>query len=83
MTAINLFRAGHHHLATQYNFEKMCKAAREVTAITTWQPCPSHEKIYGEFAFGLDFGSPLQNVTLTQSSLLYMQVSKHSTCRPS
>jgi hypothetical protein len=81
MTAINLFRAGHHHLATQYNFEMMCKAAREVTAIATRQPCPSHEEIYGELAFGLDFGSPLHHVTLTQSYLLYIQVSKHSTCR--
>jgi hypothetical protein len=58
MTAVNLFRAGHHDLAKKYNFEKMCAAAREVTAITTRQPCPPHEEIYGKSAFDVTFFMP-------------------------
>jgi hypothetical protein len=67
MTAINLFRAGHHHLATQFNFEKMCKAAREVTAISTRQPCSSHEEIYGEQAFDIPYF--MQNLPSCRYSL--------------
>jgi hypothetical protein len=55
MTAVNLFRAGHHDLAKKYNFEKMCAAAREVTAITTRQPCPPQEEIYGKSAFDVPY----------------------------
>jgi hypothetical protein len=67
MTAVNLFRAGHHDLAQKYNFEKMCAAAREVTAITTRQPCPPHEEIYGKSAFDVPY--VMTNLPSCRSSL--------------
>ena len=55
MTAVNLVRAGNTKVAKQYSLAKMCKAARDVTAISTRQPCPTHEEIYGESAFDIPF----------------------------
>jgi HMGL-like len=55
VTAVNLFKAGHHEIGEKYNLQKMCQAAREVTAITTREPCPSHEEVYGEFAFDIPY----------------------------
>lgn len=55
MTAVNLFRAGHHDICKRYDLEKMCQAAREITAISTRQPCPTHEEVYGEAAFDIPY----------------------------
>jgi hypothetical protein len=55
MTAVNLFRAGHENVAKKYDLKKMCQAAREVTAITTRQPCPGNEELYGDEAFDIPF----------------------------
>jgi len=51
MTAVNLFRAGHKTIAEKYDLAKMCEAARKVTALSTRQPCPPHEEIYGVYTF--------------------------------
>ena len=50
MTAVNLYRAGNSSICEKYNLEKMCEAARAVTEISTRQPCPKTEEIYGELA---------------------------------
>ena len=55
MTAVNLLRAGNKQITNQYNLSKMCKAAREVTEISTRQPCPKHEEVYGEHAFDVPY----------------------------
>ena len=55
VTAVNLLRAGNPGIAKQYNLEKMCKAAREITEISTRKPCPTHEEVYGEQAFDIPY----------------------------
>jgi hypothetical protein len=55
MTAVNLYRTGMQSICEKYDLEKMCIAAREVTAISTRQPCPTHEEIYGPQAFDIPY----------------------------
>lgn len=55
VTAVNLVRAGHTHVADEYNLQKMCVAAREITEITTRSPCPDFEEVYGKLAFDFPF----------------------------
>jgi hypothetical protein len=55
VTATNLVRVGHTHLADKFNLAKMRKAAREIHAVTTRQPCPTHQEVYGEQAFDIAF----------------------------
>jgi hypothetical protein len=55
VTATNLVRVGHVHLADKFDLKKMCKAAREIHTVTTRQPCPTDEEVYGEKAFDIAF----------------------------
>ena len=55
VTATNLVRVGHNHLAEKFNLKQMCKAARDIHTISTRQPCPTHEEVYGEKAFDTAF----------------------------
>lgn len=55
MTAVNLYRAGMTSICEKYDLQKMCHAARLVTEISTRQPCPSHEEIYGSQAFDIPY----------------------------
>ncbi|CAB9513406.1 expressed unknown protein [Seminavis robusta] len=55
MTAVNLLRAGNQEIAQQFQLDKMCRAAREVTTISSRKPCDTHEEVYGEAAFDVPF----------------------------
>ncbi len=55
VTATNLVRVGNTQITEKYDLQKMCKAARIIHSVTTRQPCPSHEEVYGEQAFDVAF----------------------------
>jgi len=42
-------------ICEKYDLQKMCEAARKVTEISTRQPCPTHEEIYGSQAFDIPY----------------------------